>query len=103
MTKPLVVSIPHQLGRVEAKRRLQDGVANLKQAYGSKVAVLDERWTDDRLDFRVTALTQTVVGAVTVGDDQVTLAMQLPWVLAMLAEKARNLVQKQGHLMLEKK
>jgi hypothetical protein len=29
--------------------------------------------------------------------------VQLPWLLAMVAEKAKALIQKQGTLMLEKK
>lgn len=103
MTKPLVVSIPHQLGKQEAKRRLQTGIEQLKAAYANKIAVLEDRWTDDRLDFRLSALSQTVTGILNVAEDQVTLALELPWVLAVLAEKAKGLIQKQGHLMLEKK
>ncbi len=103
MTKPLIVSIPHQLGREEAKRRLRDGLGHIKDTYGAKLAFLEDRWTDDRLDFRVSALAQTVSGGVDVADDHVTLTVQLPWMLALLAEKARGAIQKQGHLMLEKK
>lgn len=103
MTKPLVVSIPHQLGKQEAKRRLQTGIVQLKAAYANKIAVLEDRWTDDRLDFRLSALSQTVHGILDVGEEQVTLAVQLPWILAVLAEKAKGMIQKQGHLMLEKK
>ncbi|WP_293474182.1 hypothetical protein [Phenylobacterium sp.] len=28
MSKPVVVSIPHELGRVEARRRIEEGVGN---------------------------------------------------------------------------
>ena len=103
MSKPLIVSIPHQLGREEAKRRIRTGVENVQATYGTKLAVLENRWTGDRLDFRVTALAQSVGGTVDVSEDHVTLAVQLPWVLAVLADKAKRLIQAQGHLMLEKK
>lgn len=103
MTKPLVVSIPHQLGSQEAKRRLVTGIEQIKETYGNKLAVVQDRWSDDRLDFRVSALGQGVSGIIEVHDDNVTLALQLPWVLAVLAEKAKTLIQKQGHLMLERK
>lgn len=103
MTKPLVVSIPHQLGAAEARRRLETGIDHIKATYGGKLAVLDHRWNGDRLEFRVSALAQTVSGTVDVAGDLVTLSLELPWMLAMLAEKAKTLIQKQGHLMLEKK
>ncbi|HEX4767214.1 MAG TPA: polyhydroxyalkanoic acid system family protein [Lichenihabitans sp.] len=103
MTKPLVVSIPHQLGKAEAKRRLVTGIAQLKETYGNKIAVLDDRWTGDRLDFRVSALGQGVTGMIEVVEDKVTLAVELPWVLAVLANKAKALIEKKGQLMLEHK
>lgn len=103
MTKPLVVSIPHQLGQEEAKRRLQTGIGQLKETYGNKLAVLEDKWSGDRLDFRVSAMGQGVTGSIDVADDHVTLAVQLPWFLAALAQKAKTMIQKQGQLMLEKK
>ena len=57
MTKPLVVSIPHQLGREEAMRRLKTGLSRA----ASSVPVLsvdEERWEDNRMMFRVRALGQ---------------------------------------------
>lgn len=103
MTKPLVVSIPHQLGQEEARRRLQTGIAQLREKYGNKVAVLEDKWSDNHLDFRVSALGQGVTGTIDVEPERVTLAVQLPWVLAMLAEKAKSMIQKQGHLLLDHK
>jgi hypothetical protein len=103
MSKPLVVSIPHNLGKAEAVRRLQGGVTRLKSQFGDKVAAVDETWTGDRMDFRVGAMGQTVNGHLEVFEEQVRVEVQLPWLLAMVAEKAKNFIQKQGTLMLEKK
>ena len=103
MTKPLVVSIPHQLGAVEAQRRLQTGIEQIRQQYAGKFAVLEDRWSDRHLDFRVGIIGQSVSGTIDVAEDHVMLALQLPWMLAMVAEKAKGLIQKQGTLMLEKK
>lgn len=103
MTKPLIVSIPHGLGKAEATRRLRDGVGQLKSQFGDKIATVEERWDGDRLSFRVGAMGQTVTGHLDVAEDSVRVELQLPWVLAMVAEKAKALIQKQGTLMLEKK
>lgn len=103
MAKPLVVSIPHSLGRVEATRRLQGGVTRLKSQFGDKLAAVDETWSGDRMDFRVGAMGQTIDGHLDVMEDQVRVEVNLPWILAMAAEKAKAFIQKQGTLMLEKK
>ena len=103
MTKPLVVSIPHQLGAAEAQRRLRTGIDELKQQYAGKFAVLDNHWTGNHLDFRISAIGQTVSGKIDVAEDHVMLAVELPWMLAMLAQKAQGLIQSKGQLLLEKK
>ena len=103
MSKPLIVSIPHRLGREEAHRRLHGGMGQLKSQFPAHIGVVEETWTGDRMEFRVGALGQTVTGHLEVMDDSVRLEVYLPWVLAMIAEKARSFIQKQGTLMLEKK
>jgi hypothetical protein len=104
MSKPLVVSIPHSLGKPEAMRRLQGGTAQLVSAFGdNKLTSIEEKWTENRLDFSVGAVGQTVKGNLEVLDDLVRLEIHLPWVLALFAERAKSYIEKQGTLMLEKK
>jgi hypothetical protein len=103
MAKPLIVSIPHNLGKAEATRRLQGGMSSVKSQFGDKVASIDETWRGDRMDFRVGAMGQTVNGHLEVMEEQVRVEVQLPWILAMIAEKAKTFIQKQGTLLLEKK
>ena len=47
-------------------------------------------------------LGQTTTGTIDVGEDNVRLEVQLPWLLSMLANKAKALVERQGKLVLEK-
>ena len=103
MSKPLVVSIPHQLGKVEAKRRLETGLHELKQRTDGKIGSVEETWNGDHANFRVAILGQSASGKLDVMDDSVRLEIQLPWLLAMVVEKVKPLIEKQGHLMLEKK
>ena len=103
MSKPLVVMIPHSLGKEEATRRLKTGIGRLHEQFGDKITQIEDTWTGDHLDFRVSALGQGVTGGLDVMDDSVRLEVQLPWVLSIFAEKAKGLIQKQGTLMLEKK
>ena len=104
MSKPVTVNIPHQLGRLEARRRIDEGLGRLtQQLSGGATAMVDHSWVGDRLSFSVTAMGQAVRGFVDVLDDEVRLEVLLPGFLAMLAGKVKGRLQKEGQLMLEKK
>ena len=102
MSRPFVVTIPHRLGKQEAVRRLKTGFSNVRSNFGESFVVVKDAWEGDHLDFRASLLGQTTTGTVDVADDHVRLEVQLPWVLSLLAGKAKALVQKEGKLMLEK-
>ena len=103
MAKPLTVTIPHNLGREEALRRIQGGLDTARSRFAGQLTVREEKWTGDHLDFHVAALRQELRGTIDVAASDVTVTVELPWILATLAEKAKALVTKQGTLMLEKK
>ncbi|UWU94553.1 polyhydroxyalkanoic acid system family protein [Bradyrhizobium sp. CB1015] len=101
MSAPLVVSIPHRLGREEAVRRLKTGLG--RAAAGIPVMqVEEERWSGDTLAFRIRALGQVASGQVDVGDDQVRVEVVLPWLLQRFAEIAQATIRKRGQLLLTK-
>ena len=83
----LDVSVPHQLGKDEAKRRVRDGVGRITT--GSLPMTVAEQWQGDRLDFTLTAMGQTIQGWADVTDDRVDFHVKLPWLLAKLADKLR--------------
>jgi hypothetical protein len=102
MSAPLVVSIPHRLGRVEAVRRLKTGLSRA----ASSVPVLkvdEERWDGDRMIFRVRALGQAASGHVDVDEDHVRVEVTLPWLLQRLAQAAQAAIKARGNLLLTKK
>ncbi len=103
MTKPLVVTIPHRLGQDEAVRRLKTGVRSAQEKFGQFFTLQEETWTDNRLQFRVTALAQSASGTIDVRDDHVRLEVVLPWLLAKVAETIQPLIRKEGTLLLDKK
>jgi hypothetical protein len=103
MSKPLIMSIPHRLGKAEAVRRLKSDLGSAGAGFGHLLHIDEQTWTDDRLQFRVTALGQTVHGNIDVAEDYVRLEVFLPWLLAMIAERLQPLIRKEGTLLLEKK
>jgi hypothetical protein len=103
LSKPLVVSIPHNLGKEEAVRRMKAGLANVRSQYSHLLTVNEESWTGDQLNFSVSALAQNVSGVIDVADDHVQLEVTLPWLLARLANGAQAMIRDKGRLMLDKK
>jgi hypothetical protein len=103
MTAPLVVSIPHRLGRQEAVRRLKNGLGRARTDFGHLMTIEEENWTGDRVAFRLRALGQAASGVIDVEDDHLRLEVSLPWLLAKLSEKLIPAIRKEGTLLLEKK
>jgi hypothetical protein len=101
MSAPLIVSIPHRLGREEARRRLQGGLS--RAAASVPVLSVDEqRWDGDHMDFRVRALGQAASGHIDVADDHVRLEVMLPWLLQRFAQLAQAAIRDRGTLLLTK-
>jgi hypothetical protein len=103
MAQPLIVSVPHLLGKDEAMRRLNSGLDVATRKFGQVLSVQEETWVGDRLQFRIVALGQTAAGTIDVAEDHARLEVTLPWLLAQLADKIQRAVQTQGKLMLGKK
>jgi hypothetical protein len=102
MSAPLVVAIPHRLGREEAVRRLKTGLTRA----AANVPILkvdEERWENDQMIFRVRALGQVASGNVQVAEDHVRLEVTLPLLLQRFAEMAKAAIQNRGKLLLTKR
>src|SRR3979490_2539265 len=102
MSASLVVSMPHQLGREEATRRLKAGLTRA----ASSIPVLkvdEERWEENRMIFRVRALGQAASGHLDVADDHVRLEVTLPWLLQRFAQVAQVAIKNRGNLLLTKR
>ena len=100
--QPLVVSIPHRLGKAEALRRLQGGLTRAATQF-PVLQVDEEQWTGERMTFRVRAMGQAASGTIDVGEDDVRLEVTLPWLLQKFAQVAYAVIRTRGNLLLEKK
>ena len=77
MAEPLIVTIPHKLGKEEALRRIKPALGKASQS-SPVLKVEKEVWSEDRMDFRVRALGQLAARTVQVADDSVRLEVTLP-------------------------
>ena len=103
MSAPLVVSVPHRLGREEALRRLKTGLAKVRTDFSSLMSVDEEVWTGDRLSFRLRALGQPSSGTIEVFESHLRIEVALPWLIAKFAERFVPTIRKEATLLLEKK
>lgn len=102
MSKAVTVTIPHELGVAEARRRLETGFDDLSRHLGGMGAVT-KSWQGDRLSFGFSVMGQAITGAVDVAERSIRLEVLLPSLLAMMAGKLKGRLQKEGQLLLEKK
>lgn len=113
MARPVSVNIPHSLGKEEARRRIEEGFGRMRQQVtggvggiaGGFAAMMSfqDRWEGDRMHFEGGGLGQRITGRVDVMPDAVRIELDLPEILAALAEKITGRLQTEGHKLLEKK
>jgi hypothetical protein len=106
MSKPVTVNIPHNLGKEEARRRIEQGFGRVRQqmagAAGGMLA-FQERWEGDRLHFEGGALGQKMTGRLDVLPDSVQIQLDLPAILAAIADRVVGTLKSEGRKLLEKK
>ena len=102
MSKAVTVTIPHELGRAEARRRVDVGFGDLSRHLGGLGSVT-QSWDGDRLSFSFAMMGQAISGAIDVADRAVRIEVLLPNLLALMADKVKGRLQKEGQLLLEKK
>jgi len=103
MEEPLVVTVSHRLGRDEAVRRLQDGLARSQGRLGPMIRIEHAEWEGDRLRFRMSALGQSAQSTIDVLDDLLRIEVSLPWLLARAAKHLLPVMRDEATRLLEKK
>lgn len=100
MTTPIEVDIPHRLGRDAARARIEGGIGKLA-SFVPGGTVSEHTWDGDTLVFAVEAMSQRIGARLTVMDDKVHAAFDLPAFLALFADKIRAKLAKDGPKLLE--
>ncbi|HEX4414917.1 MAG TPA: polyhydroxyalkanoic acid system family protein [Lacipirellulaceae bacterium] len=106
MARPVSVTIPHALGKEEAKKRIAEGFGRMRQQMtGGMGAMLSfkEQWDGDRLTFEGGGLGQKLTGRLDVRADAVEIQVDLPEILAAIADKISGKLKSEGQKLLEKK
>jgi hypothetical protein len=104
MARPVTVTIPHKLGKAEARARVESSVGDFKSKLASMgLGQMQHVWADDRLNFHARMLGQNITGRLDVREDDLRIEVDLPAFLAGLADKIAGKLKKEGRLLIEKK
>ena len=104
MRETIVVNVPHNLGKAEAKRRIQDGFGAMHQLEGVGLTGLlsfEKRWEGDLFHFQAGCLGQRISTMLEVLDDSVKVHIDVPKFLAALADFIKTAVTKETVKALE--
>ena len=96
----LTASVPHQLTRAEAKRRIQEGLSNLRRQQGALLSGVRETWNGDAMEFAGGVMGQSISGRLDVEDTAVRVEVVLPGLLGMAAAALKPQIEQQGRRML---
>jgi hypothetical protein len=99
MADPVVVDIPHKLGRDVARARIAGGVGKIAEIVPGGGQV-EQRWEGDTLHFSVAAMGQKVASRLQVFEDKVHAEVDLPPMLALFASKVREKLVEKGVKLL---
>lgn len=92
MSKSIVITVPHALGKDEARRRIAFEIEQLKNVYVGKLAHSEVKWMGDAANIRVVALAQEIRAQIDVAADTVRLEIILPWLFSSLAGRLQSLL-----------
>ncbi|HEY0984955.1 MULTISPECIES: polyhydroxyalkanoic acid system family protein [unclassified Schlesneria] len=87
MSQPIVVNVPHKLGKAEARRRIQEGFGAMQHLDGGGVLgmmSLEKRWEGDQFHLQATGLGQKFSAEFQILDDSVNVTVSVPEFLAAL-------------------
>src|SRR3954451_4197328 len=110
MARPITVTIPHTLGKAEARKRIETGIGQMRQnvlggtaGLIGKMFTIQDHWQGDQLQFEGSGMGQKLTGRIDVRDDAVQIQVDLPDMLAAIADKIAGALKTEGQKLLEKK
>ena len=99
MNQPIVITVPHQLGRAEAKARLETDLARLLAQVGD-MAKVERHWDADVLRFSAQVLGQGITGTIAVAERDVRVEVAIPGVLGMIAQRLKGRLVRETQVLL---
>lgn len=95
------VSIPHNLGRDEVRRRLKARSHEIAGAIPGGMAHVATDWpSEDRMNMAIEAMGQALSGHIEIRDTDIAISLQLPPALGFIQPMVESAIRQQGHRLL---
>jgi len=95
------IAIPHTLGSEEARRRMRANSATIGDSVPGGMAEVTASWpSDDRMVLSISAMGQSMEGAVAIEEDRLLFTLELPFMLSFAEPMVANMVRDQGQHLL---
>ena len=96
------VALPHELGREELRRRLNERSHEIADYLPGNMAQVATDWIEeDVMALHITAMGQNITGHITAEDAQVVFEIKLPGMLSFVEPMIEKAIRKDGAKMLE--
>lgn len=96
----LDMSVPHSLGKEEARKRIQDLLPKMKSDYADQIKDLQEEWDGDTGRFSFSIMGFPVSGTLRVNDSSVDLDGNLPFAAAFFKGKIKTVIEEKAQQIL---
>lgn len=98
------MTLPHELGREEVRRRLKERSHEIADHLPGDMAQVETQWpSEDLMNLAVTAMGQEVRGSIAISDNEVAIDFTLPLALSFFKPLIESSLKSQGQKLLEKK
>lgn len=96
----LNMSLKHKLPQEEALKRVKQLLGNLKNEHGDKISDLHENWSGNSCRFSFKAKGFSVSGTLEVGQTEVTLNGELPFLAGMFRGMIEDTIRQHAQKLL---
>jgi hypothetical protein len=103
MSDTVTVQVSHKLGKAEAVRRLEEGLARTSGQLGSLISIDQTVWQDDSVRLQMRALGQSAAARIQVLEKALLIEVELPGLLGKLAKRLVPILRREATALLEKK
>ncbi|HXG58710.1 MAG TPA: polyhydroxyalkanoic acid system family protein [Thermoanaerobaculia bacterium] len=90
------ITIPHNLSKDEARRRLEQRLGDLVKQFGHYASDLEQHWNGDRMDFGFKAKGISGKGSVEITDSEVIIEGKLPLMAKPFEPRIRSAIEREA-------
>ena len=94
------VSVPHSIGREAALARVQRFLDDMRQNYAAYISDVHGQWSENRLDFGLSATGLPVQGTLVVEENAVHVAGPLPFAALLFRGKIEQTIRQELEKLL---